>query len=67
MGGSGVQRPLKFVKYLRDFGWNPIVLCPEPGAYHTFDESLEKELDQLDVKVHRVSGNTPFHKAGQNP
>lgn len=61
MGGSGVQRPLKFVKYLRDFGWNPIILCPEPGAYHTFDDSLQEELDSYNVEVHRVSGNTPFH------
>ncbi len=64
MGGSGVQRPLKFVKYLRQYGWNPIVLCPEPGAYHTFDESLDKELQTLDVEVIRVKGGTPLHTAG---
>lgn len=64
MGGSGVQRPLKFVKYLREFGWNPIVLCPEPGAYHTFDETLEKKLQGLNIEVHRVKGNTPLHKTG---
>lgn len=65
MGGSGVQRPLKFIKYLREFGWNPIVLCPESGAYHTFDESLEEELQQMDIEVHRVEADTPFHKVGQ--
>ena len=64
MGGSGVQRPLKFAKYLREFGWNPIILCPEPGAYHTFDESLNDELEALDLEIHRVKGNTPLHKAG---
>ena len=64
MGGSGVQRPLKFVKYLRRFGWNPIVLCPEPGAYHTFDNSLNEELESLNVEVYRVPGNTPFHTSG---
>ena len=64
MGGSGVQRPLKFVKYLKEFGWNPVVLCPEPGAYHTFDNSLKEELDSLEVEVHRVQGNTPLHKSG---
>ena len=64
MGGSGVQRPLKFVKYLRDFGWNPIVIAPEPGIYHTFDTSLQEELDALDIEVHRVKANTPFHKMG---
>lgn len=64
MGGSGVQRILKFVKYLRDFGWNPIVLCPEPGAYHTFDASLEEELGSYNIEVHRVQANTPLHKMG---
>lgn len=65
MGGSGVQRPLKFVKYLRDFGWNPIVLCPEPGAYHTFDESLQEELESLNLEIYRVKAGTPFHKGGK--
>lgn len=64
MGGSGVQRVLKFVKYLRRFGWNPIVLCPEPGAYHTFDTSLEDELNSYEIEVHRVAANTPLHKIG---
>ncbi|MBO6586694.1 MAG: hypothetical protein JJ953_11360 [Gracilimonas sp.] len=66
MGGSGVQRPLKFAKYLRDFGWNPIILCPEPGAYHTFDESLQQEVKDLNLEVHRVEANTPFHRTGQS-
>lgn len=65
MGGSGVQRPLKFVKYLRKFGWNPIVLCPEPGAYNVFDASLQKELNEMEIEVHRVRGNTPLHAAGE--
>ncbi len=64
MGGSGVQRPLKFVKYLREFGWNPIVLCPEPGLYKVFDESLEQELKEIDPEIHHVPGKTPFHLFG---
>ena len=28
-GGSGVQRGLKFSKYLSEFGWNPIILCAD--------------------------------------
>ncbi len=61
MGGSGVQRPLKFAKYLKEYGWNPIILCPEPGAYHTFDDSLDEELNNLELELHRVKASTPFH------
>ena len=62
MGGSGVQRPLKFIKYLREYGWNPIIVCPEPGMYPYFDESLEKELQAINPEVHRVKPDTIFHK-----
>lgn len=64
MGGSGVQRPLKFIKYLPSFGWQSVVLAPEPGVYHTFDKSLMNELEHLDVPVHRVAAKTPFHMLG---
>lgn len=64
MGGSGVQRPLKFVKYLRNFGWNPIVVYPEPGMYKVFDESLAQELKEIAPELHRVPGKTPFHLFG---
>ncbi len=43
-GGSGVQRPLKFVKYLRDFGWEPIVFTVSNGEYPELDPSLAKEI-----------------------
>ncbi|HRK73277.1 MAG TPA: group 1 glycosyl transferase, partial [Rhodothermales bacterium] len=40
MGGSGVQRITKFVKYLTQFGWEPEVLTVEPQGYYAYDESL---------------------------
>lgn len=43
-GGAGVQRWLKFVKYLRDFGWEPIVFCPENPEYPEFDSSLLRDV-----------------------
>lgn len=46
-GGAGVQRWLKFSKYLPDLGWEPIILTVDP-AYATYpatDTSLEKETD----------------------
>lgn len=44
-GGSGVQRWLKFVKYLSSFGWQPVVLTVDEkkASYPQIDKSLEKE------------------------
>ena len=60
-GGSGVQRWLKFVKYFRDFGIEPIVLtvAPEFGALPNLDESLENEIP-LGIEVHKTDANSPF-------
>ena len=43
-GGGGVQRWLKFVKYLPDFNWEPIVYSPENPEYPSIDYSLEKDI-----------------------
>lgn len=43
-GGAGVQRWLKFVKYLRAFGWEPIVHTPENPEPPEFDESLLQDM-----------------------
>jgi glycosyltransferase involved in cell wall biosynthesis len=43
-GGPGVQRWLKFVKYLPDFGIEPIVYIPENPTYPLIDEGLLNEV-----------------------
>lgn len=43
-GGGGVQRWLKFAKYLPQFGWQPIVVSPETPDYPTVDKSLLKDI-----------------------
>lgn len=45
-GGAGVQRWLKFVKYLPQFGVQPIVLTVDPqfASYAQTDESLLKDV-----------------------
>jgi len=43
-GGPGVQRWLKFVKYLPEFDIEPIVYCPENPSYPITDESLVNEV-----------------------
>lgn len=45
-GGPGVQRVLKHIKYLPEFGWNPIVLTVENGEYQAIDNSLLKEIPE---------------------
>ena len=43
-GGSGVQRWLKFVKYLQEFGIEPVVYTVQNPKYPILDASLEKEI-----------------------
>ena len=43
-GGSGVQRWLKFVKYLQDFGIEPIVYTVDNPNYEVVDASLIDEI-----------------------
>jgi glycosyltransferase involved in cell wall biosynthesis len=45
-GGAGVQRWLKFVKYLRDFGIEPIIYTHSNGEIPSVDLSLEKDIPQ---------------------
>lgn len=44
-GGPGVQRWLKFVKYLPDFNIKPIVYCPKNPSYPALDHSLKQDID----------------------
>jgi len=45
-GGPGVQRWLKFVKYLPDFNVQPIVYIPENPTYPIMDEGLVSEVSE---------------------
>lgn len=49
-GGPGVQRWLKFVKYLRDFQIEPIVYVPENPSYPMLDDSFVSEVPK-DIRV----------------
>ena len=44
LGGGGVQRSLKFVKYLPANGWNPVVLSVRPISYYVYDPQLLAEV-----------------------
>lgn len=45
-GGPGVQRWLKFVKYLRDFDVEPVVYVPQNPSYPIIDSSFEEEIPE---------------------
>jgi glycosyltransferase involved in cell wall biosynthesis len=59
MGLSGVQRTLKFVKYLPQYGWLPTVLTVEPRGYAARDDSLLQDLAGKDVRVVRTTAAGP--------
>ncbi|RUA31716.1 MAG: hypothetical protein DSY76_01185 [Bacteroidetes bacterium] len=48
-GGAGVQRWLKFAKYLPEYGWEPIVLTVNPdfASYPQIDKSLLEEAKAI--------------------
>ena len=56
MGLSGVQRTLKFVKYMKNYNWEPTVLTAGATAYYAHDFSLLEEAENAKVKVVRVGG-----------
>lgn len=54
-GGPGVQRWLKFSKYLPDFGVQPIVYVPENPTYPIIDNQLSEEVsDKVIVLKNKI-------------
>lgn len=62
MGLSGVQRTLKFVKYLKNYNWLPTVITSGDVGYFAHDNSLMKELNNLNIDVIRIGGKEPNAK-----
>ncbi|MDX1440377.1 MAG: glycosyltransferase family 4 protein, partial [Rubricoccaceae bacterium] len=58
-GGAGVQRVLKWTKYLRDFDVEPVVLTVESGAYPQLDPTLRRDLPD-GIEIHRTKAVSPF-------
>jgi glycosyltransferase involved in cell wall biosynthesis len=55
-GGVGTIRVTKFVKYLREFGWEPVVLTVRPDCYPSeiwLDPSLAKDVPK-DIAIYRT-------------
>ncbi|MFY8001180.1 MAG: glycosyltransferase [Candidatus Kapaibacteriota bacterium] len=56
MGLSGVQRTLKFTKYMRRYFWEPTVITTGPVGYYAIDQSLQDEAEREGIRVVRTSG-----------
>lgn len=50
-GGPGVQRWLKFIKYLPDFGIQPYVYVPENPTYPIVDQALVREIPEQAIVI----------------
>ena len=61
LGGSGVQRTTKFVKYLPQFGWEPLVVCGDNGEVFGdgYDPTLLAEIP-AETKIWRVPFVSPL-------
>ncbi len=51
LGSSGIQRTLKFSRYLPEFDWEPIILTVHPRAYPNIDNDY---VDDQQTKVYRA-------------
>jgi glycosyltransferase involved in cell wall biosynthesis len=59
-GKATLHWPLKMVKYLPDYGWNPEVLTVADETFTQKDESLLAEVDP-DLKVYKTKSFEPFN------
>ncbi len=58
-GGSGVQRWVKFAKYLPQEGWQPVIYTPENPEYTAIDHTLEAEIPHT-VEIIRRPITEPY-------
>ncbi|MFP4528349.1 MAG: glycosyltransferase [Candidatus Kapaibacterium sp.] len=54
MGLSGVQRTVKFVKYLPENRLRPVVLTTTPAAYYAFDDTMLEEVESEGINIYRT-------------
>jgi len=60
-GSSGIQRTLRFARYLPDFGWDPVVLTAHPRAYaRTSEDQLGDIGDRVEV-IRAAAWDTARH------
>ena len=58
--GSGVQRFLKFSKYLNQFGWEPVILTVKDGNFSSEDLSLQNDIPD-NTLVYKSKSLEPYY------
>ena len=58
-GGAGVQRWLKFTKYMQDFGFEPVIYTAENPEYPSLDDSLSADIPE-NLTVLRTRVREPY-------
>ncbi|MDA8228040.1 MAG: glycosyltransferase family 4 protein [Desulfitobacterium hafniense] len=62
-GGGGVQRTTKYVKYLRHYGWEPVVLSIDEDKIPLIDKSLLKDVpEQQEIIRTNIWALTTFER-----
>ena len=56
MGGVGTVRVAKYVKYLRNFNWNPTIITIDQAHITNYDETLLKDIDE-DIEIIQLKLN----------
>jgi hypothetical protein len=59
-GGAGVQRWVKFCKYLRHYGYEPVIYTPENAEYPSIDHSFEKDIP-ADIEIIKTPIWEPYN------
>ena len=65
--GAGVQRWLKFSKYLPSFGWEPVILTVDPkfASYPATDITLEKGIPES-TRIYKTPATDYFSFFSKN-
>ena len=59
-GKASLHWPLKIIKYLPEYGWQPVVLTVDEDTFSEKDECLLKEISP-DLKVYKSKTFEPFN------
>jgi glycosyltransferase involved in cell wall biosynthesis len=59
VGGAGIQRNIKHIKYLPKFGWLPFVISVKMINFYVYDESLRTEIPSV-ARIFRTGSLDPL-------